>query len=321
MFSLVWISQILRLLDLKFSVSTQILDILFTTLLVLPSYLGPIVTFILLITYFFFNYQLNASNQNLIINQYFDLKKKIIILTFFKIILFLAYILSTELVSPKLYKSYKIKELEIRNNFKLGLPSTNEFHIEQDLSIFFDAKKNNQFKNVEAIIYKDNQFIKSETAYIELDKLGFNIIFINGLRVKMNETEKSKTIFKKFTYNIIKDNLEELELDKEHFSTLGLLKNEQIDFKNHGHNKVVQYFILISLLLLSDKFIFKNNNKNINDYKKIIVFIGLLFLYLINSYLLYALNKNNINTLNYYVINFICLSLFNLITFLRYDDK
>ena len=33
-------------------------------------------------------------------------------------------------LSNKLYQKYKIKELEIRNNLKLGSQSLNEFHIE-----------------------------------------------------------------------------------------------------------------------------------------------------------------------------------------------
>ena len=36
-----------------------------------------------------------------------------------------------------------IKELEIRNNLKLGLPTFNEFHIENEVSIFFQEQNNN----------------------------------------------------------------------------------------------------------------------------------------------------------------------------------
>jgi len=36
----------------------------------------------------------------------------------------------------KSYQKYKIEELKIRNNLKLGVPSKNEFHIEDELSIF-----------------------------------------------------------------------------------------------------------------------------------------------------------------------------------------
>ena len=35
-----------------------------------------------------------------------------------------------------LYHKYKVQELEIRNNLKLGVPSQNEFHIKGEVSIF-----------------------------------------------------------------------------------------------------------------------------------------------------------------------------------------
>ena len=50
--------------------------------------------------------------------------------------------------SVNLYQKYKVKELEIRNNLKLGVPSLNEFHIEDEVSIFFDKQKNNKFYDV-----------------------------------------------------------------------------------------------------------------------------------------------------------------------------
>ena len=39
-------------------------------------------------------------------------------------------------LSQKFYEKYKLKELEIRNNLKLGSPSQNEFLIDKILSIF-----------------------------------------------------------------------------------------------------------------------------------------------------------------------------------------
>ena len=52
-----------------------------------------------------------------------------------------------------MYHKYKVKELEIRNNLKLGIASVKEFHIENDVSIFFEKQINNFYK-VEAIIFK-----------------------------------------------------------------------------------------------------------------------------------------------------------------------
>ena len=63
----------------------------------------------------------------------------------FRAFIILSYFLNNEYFAVKLYEEYKIKELEIRNNLKLGVPSLNEFHIEKEVSIFFKNQKNNEF--------------------------------------------------------------------------------------------------------------------------------------------------------------------------------
>ena len=126
-------------------------------------------------------------------------------MTLFSIIFFFISILhffNNEILSVNLYQKYKVQELEIRNNLKLGLPKVNEFHIENEVSIFFEKQKNNKFFNVNAIIYKDGQFINSKKANIEIQKKNYNIIFYDGERIIFNELEKSKTTFDKFTYSI-----------------------------------------------------------------------------------------------------------------------
>ena len=318
---LICISQILRLVDLKFSLTNQIFDIMGTTFLVLPSYLNPLLPILLLISFFYFNFNLNSSNESLIINQYLNHKNKTLITLLLKIILIIFYILNYECLSPKLYEIYKLKELDIRNNFKIGIPSSNEFHIGEDLSIFFKTNDDNQFSDVEALILKDNQFVKSKKAYIEYEKLGFNVIFINGIRVKMNKNEKSKTTFEKFTYNIAKNNLEILLLDKEHFNTLELLESNQKDYKSEGHKRIVQYLIFLVLIFLSNKIIYKNINKKMRDFKNIFLFMFLILIYLLNSFLIYELNSENINLFIYYLLSILGLFLFGIYILKMYDIK
>ena len=318
---LIWISQILRLVDLKFSLTNQIFDIMGTTFLVLPSYLNPLLPILLLISFFYFNFNLNSSNESLIINQYLNNKNKTVIAFIVKIILIFFYFFNYEYLSPKFYEIYKLKELDIRNNFKIGIPSSNEFHIGEDLSIFFKTNDDNQFSDVEALILKDNQFVKSKKAYIEYDKFGFNIIFNNGIRIKMNKNEKSKTTFEKFTYNIAKTNIERLLLDKEHFNTLELLENNQKDYRSEGHKRIVQYLIFLVLIFLSNKIIYKNINKKLRDFKNIFLFIFLILIYLLNSFLIYELNSENINLFIYYLLSILGLFLFGIYILKMYDIK
>ena len=318
---LIWLSQVLRLVDLKFSFSTQIFDVMITTFFVLPSFLNPLMPIILLVSYIYIGFKFNSSNQNMIINQYLKNKDKIKMIIAIKTTLVLLFMINYEIISPYLYKLYKLKEIEIRNNFKLGVPSSNQFHIGEELSIFFKKNDDTNYFNVEALIYKDNQFIKSDMASIEYSKSGFNIIFNNGIRVKMNDKEKSKTTFEKFTYNIIKDNLEELLLDKDHFNTLNLITSNQKDFRSEGHKRIVQYFIFILVIIFSNKIIFKKTSTKIKDYSNITMFGFLISLYLINSYLVYELNKENINLYVFYFSSFLSIFLFILYMLKAYDSQ
>ena len=89
---------------------------------------------------------------------------------------------------------------------KLGSPVQNEFHIDDILSIF-DKKEDDIFYGIEAIIYDQNQFIASDSVVIELSKSNFNLVFSNGERLILNDYEKSKTVFDKFTYILESKNM------------------------------------------------------------------------------------------------------------------
>ena len=146
------------------------------------------------------------------------------------------------------------------------------------MSIFFEKQKNNKFFDVNAIIYKDGQFINSKKANIEIQKKNYNIIFYDGERVILNELEKSKTTFDKFTYSIKNDEIEVLMYDKEHFNTLELLKASDKEFFFQGHNRIYQYFLIFVIIIISFKvFFIYAPKKNIFKYYAFI-FFGILIL-------------------------------------------
>lgn len=305
---LIWLSQILRILELQQSISSQLLDIISTTLFVLPSFIGPLMPFLLIISSFFINFKYNASNEIIILKQYFSLNGNInlFLVLFFGIFIF--NFLNNEILSVHLYQKYKINELEIRNNLKLGLPASNEFHIDNEVSIFFDKKSNNTFYNVNAIIYDDGQFINSNKAKIEIEKKNYNIIFYDGERVILNGIEKSKTIFEKFIYSIENNEIEILMYDKEHFNTLELLKADDKEFYYQGHNRIYQYFLILMIVVISLKvfFIFISKKNVFKFY--FLIFVSILFLEVINSYMLFLLNNDKLNLYFYYFINFALIS-------------
>ena len=304
---LIWLSQIIRIIDVDFSVSYQILDVAFTTLLAIPSFINPLFPFLVLIGSSLVNFNFNSNNEILILKQYLsEFEIKSIFLIIFSLT-FAFFILNNEVLSKKLYTKYKLKELEIRNNLKLGNPKNNEFHIDDILTIFFEKRDKDFFIDVEAIIYSENQIIKSKTVEIELSKSSFNLVFYNGEKLILNPNEKSKTIFNKFIYTLSGKEYETLTKDKDHYSTIELINHSERDFKNHGHNKIFYYMFLIFTVMVSFKVIFFYD-KNKNKEKLLLIFLMIFLIQIFNSYLIYLLNNTKVIDLKiYYFLNFIAL--------------
>ena len=277
--------------------------------------------FLLLLASFFLNYKFNSSNEIVILKQYLSVKDSLILFTIMSFGIIIFYFINNEIFSVKLYYKYKNQELEIRNNLKLGVPASTEFHIDGEVSIFFEKQSDNKFFNVEAVIHKDGQFIKSEEANIEIENKNYNIIFNNGERLIFNNIEKSKTIFDKFIYSIDDKEIEILMFDKEHFNTLELLKKKDKEFYHQGHNRVYHYFLTFTLIIVSFKifFIYASKKNVLKHYS--VLFIGVLLIQVINSYLIYLLNNNAVFNINYYYfINFLILTLFVYILFKFYEN-
>ncbi len=305
---LIWISQIIRILEFQYSISNQIVDIAGTTLLALPSFINPLVPFLILIGSFMLNAKIKNSNEIIILKQYLSIKGINILFRILIFFTFIIFTLNNEIISKKFYEKYKIKELEIRNNLKLGSPTQNEFHIDDIVSIFFEKKEDNIFYDIETIIYNENQFITSKSVVIELSKSNFNLVFSNGERLILNNTEKSKTVFDKFTYILESKKYEELLMDKDHYNTFELISNSEKEFRNHGHNRVFQYFFLLVVSLISLKIIFFYINKINNTIRFTLIFIIILTVQILNSYLIYLLNNFNFfNITFFYSLNFIFL--------------
>ena len=309
---MIWFSQILRILELQHSITTQLTDVVTTTILVLPSFINPLMPFLLIISSFFLNYKFNSSNEILILKQYSSSKNNFLLSVLLSLGIIFFYFLNNEFLSVSLYHKYKLKELEIRNNLKLGVPSINEFHIEEEVSIFFKKQRNNKFYNVEAVIYKDGQFINAENVEIEIDKKNYNLIFNEGERIILNEIEKSKTVFNKFIYSIGNEEIEMLMLDKEHYNTFELLKSQNQELNYHGHNRIYQYLLTFLIIIMSYKiFFFYMSKKSFFKYY-LILFLSLLVIQVINSYLIFLLNNNGMfNKYFYYFINLFFLSIFS----------
>ena len=142
--------------------------------------------------------------------------------------------------------------------------------------------------------------------YVSLSLLTFS----KGERLILNDTEKSKTIFDKFTYILESKKYEELLMDKDHYNTFELISHKEKEFRNHGHNKIIQYFFLILVVIISTKIIFFYLNKINNLRKFTLIFLLILSAQILNSYLVYLLDNFGSFKLTYfYSINLVFLIL------------
>ena len=97
-------------------------------------------------------------------------------------------------------------------------------------------------------------------------------------------------------------------MDKDHYNTLELISHPEKEFRNHGHNKIFQYFLLIIIGLISFKIIFFYVNKVNNLPRFSMIFFLILFTQVLNSYLIYLLdNFNSFNLIYFYSFNFFFL--------------
>ena len=185
---LIWLSQIIRIIEFQYSFSYQIFDVAISTLFALPSFTNPLVPFLILIGSFLVNTKLSNDNEIIILKQYLSENRLNALFYFLTFIIFIFFTINSEIISKKFYEKYKIKELEIRNNLKLGTPSQKEFHIGEIASIFFEEEKNQVFYNVNAIINYENQFITAESVEIEISKNNFNLTLLQSQRTDLETT-------------------------------------------------------------------------------------------------------------------------------------
>ena len=95
---LIWLSQVLRILELQQSITTQIIDVIFTTLLVLPSFINPLMPFLLIFSSFFLNYKFNSSNEIIILKQYFSFRDNLILCTILSSVILVFYFVNSEIL-------------------------------------------------------------------------------------------------------------------------------------------------------------------------------------------------------------------------------
>ena len=99
---------------------------------------------------------------------------------------------------------------------------------------------------------------------IVIENKNYNIIFNEGERVILNDTEKSKTIFNKFIYSIENKNIEILIFD---------------DKSSDNSKKILYDYIFISYSVFLIGFL-DDLRININPFKRLVIMVLLLFIFI-----------------------------------------
>ncbi len=317
----IWASQTIRLLEIGISYK-DLFEIVYLTILLIPSYIINIFHLILIFSVFFLNYKFNNTNELLIFRQYIKeklIKKSFIIIN---IIIFLILFVNSEYLSQNFYKEYKQKEVELRGEFKIQVQnSKQEFKLDDHFVIFFERFENDIFYNPKAIIFSDDLLVESESAKITYNDNRINLEFFNGSRVSSSIKEKSITSFLKFNF-FIENNSEEIVYpDKESFSVYELLYQDDKKLNVAGHSKIINYLLIIIILMNIHKIIKTINLKNQTNYKNLRLLFYLLGFIVINSFMNKILIIGSINTYMYYTLNIFLLILLQMGIYKTYDNS
>lgn len=282
--SIAWLLQFTRLISLTNLIQVDIFTILYLSLFLIPNLISIILPFVimfgLIITF------LKMHKDREIISIYtlgLNLKSIIKPLLIFSLFVISIIITFNFYLSPKIYKEYKLREYEIRNNINFQKIIISNF-IEINENTYLDFKKNGQ--NFEEVFIKfadeyDNLiFAKNADIIQSNDKFIFNLK--NGFKITLIETNKiEKLEFDNYTLKIENKNYSRYDnVDNNTFDIF-----EDITNKNYQNifNKILDSLIIFFIIIIFYIYNIKEYNFKI---KNILIFIFLsTFILIINQVL------------------------------------
>ena len=317
----IWVSQTIRLLEIGISYK-DLFEIVYLTILLIPSYIINIFHLILIFSVFFLNYKFNNTNELLIIRQYVNekrIKRNFLIIN---VTIFSLLCLNSEYFSQKFYKDYKQKEVELRGDFKIQVQnSKQEFKLDDHFVIFFEKFENDIFYNPKALIFSDDLLVESKRAKITNNDNRINLEFYNGSRVSSSKKEKSITNFVKFNFFIENNSERVVYPDKESFSLKELLLQNDTKLNVAGHSKIINYLLILLILSNIHKVINSINLKNQTNYKNLKLLAFIIGYIVINSFFNKILIIGSITNHMYYILNFLFLTFVQFGIYKVYDNS
>lgn len=310
--SISWLLQLTRLLALTNLIQTDILNVIYLSLFLIPNLLTVIMPFIVLFGIMLCFMKLYKDKEIIAIYSLgLQLKPIRYSLLLFSFLILIFYISINFYISPKVYEKYKIKEFELRNTINFDKMVLSNF-LKLDENTTLDFKKNeNVFEDIfinfkdenENLIYAKSGFIKSENnKYIFQLNDGFKLS-IN----KSNQIEKLE--FENYVFKI--DNKKEIEFNNFDKNTFTII--DDLNAKNFLNIFYKLSDVLFMILIFY--FFYKNNIVTLNfNIKNNIFFILTSILFLTSNQLL---KNSEINTLNYLFSVITLITIVNIIMYFR----
>ena len=310
--SISWLLQLTRLLALTNLIQTDILNVIYLSLFLIPNLLTVIMPFIVLFGIMLCFMKLYKDKEIIAIYSLgLQLKPIRYSLLLFSFLILIFYISINFYISPKVYEKYKIKEFELRNTINFDKMVLSNF-LKLDENTTLDFKKNeNVFEDI-FINFKDENenLIYARSGFIKSEKNKYIFQLNDGFKLSINKSNQiEKLEFENYVFKI--DNKKEIEFNNFDKNTFTII--DDLNAKNFLNIFYKLSDVLFMILIFY--FFYKNNIVTLNfNIKNNIFFILISILFLTSNQLL---KNSEINTLNYLFSVITLITIVNIIMYFR----
>ena len=310
--SISWLLQLTRLLALTNLIQTDILNVIYLSLFLIPNLLTVIMPFIVLFGIMLCFMKLYKDKEIIAIYSLgLQLKPIRYSLLLFSFLTLIFYISINFYISPKVYEKYKIKEFELRNTINFDKMVLSNF-LKLDENTTLDFKKNDNIFEDIFINFKDENenLIYARSGFIKSEKNKYIFQLNDGFKLSINKSKQiEKLEFENYVFKI--DNKKEIEFNNFDKNTFTII--DDLNAKNFLNIFYKLYDVFFMILIFY--FFYKNNIVTLNfNIKNNIFFILTSILFLTSNQLL---KNTEINTLNYLFSVFTLITSVNIIIYFR----
>ena len=264
--SIAWLLQFTRLISLTNLIQVDILTIFYLSLFLIPNLITVIMPFIIMFGLIITFIKLHKDRELISIYSLgLNVKSITKPLVYFSTLILLILIILSFYLSPNIYKNYKIKEYEIRNNVNFEKIMISNF-IEINKNTYLDFKKEKEMFKEVFIKFSDKKenmiYAREAEIYQQNDKYKFNLF--NGFKITLLEDNKiEKLEFDNYNLEIINNSFEKYDnFDKNTFNIF-----EDFNNKNYINifYKITDNLIVILIIIFFYMYNIKSYQFKINN--------------------------------------------------------